>query len=160
MTSVSPRIAPAFPFSAGFCLGVGIGGYFDGVVFHQLLQWHHLFSSWYPITSFENLQFNILWDGVFHSAAYLFILGGVFRLWRAARLVHFRWSTRCLAASMLTGFGTFNVIEGLVDHQLLGIHHVNETVARTHWLYWDVGFLGWGAAMLLIGLLLWRRTHG
>ena len=75
MTSVSPRIAPVFPFFAGFCLGVGVGGYFDGVVFHQLLQWHHLFSSWYPITSFENLRFNILWDGVFHSAAYLFILG-------------------------------------------------------------------------------------
>jgi uncharacterized membrane protein len=159
VTSVSPRVPPVFPFSAGFCLGVGLGGYLDGVVFHQLLQWHHLFSSWYPITSVENLQFNTFWDGAFHSIAYLFILAGLFRLWRAARLVHFRWSTRCLTASILTGFGTFNLIEGLVDHQMLGIHHVNETVLRTNWLYWDIAFLAWGGAMMLIGLLSWRYIH-
>ncbi|WP_338050315.1 DUF2243 domain-containing protein [Rhizobium mesosinicum] len=159
MTVVGPSISRHFPFSAGFCLGVGLGGYLDGVVFHQLLQWHHLFSSWYPIISVENLQFNTFWDGVFHSAAYLFIIAGIFILWRAARLIHFKWSTRCLAASMLTGFGVFNLIEGLVDHQLLGIHHVNETVNRSQWLYWDLAFLASGLAMLVIGLLLWRRAH-
>ena len=57
---------------------------------------------------------------------------------------------------MLAGFGAFNLVEGLVDHQLLGIHHVNETVRREQWIYWDLGFLAWGAAMV-VGWYLLKR---
>jgi uncharacterized membrane protein len=63
-----------------------------------------------------------------------------------------------LAGSMLTGFGAFNLIEGAINHHLLKIHHVNETVPPDHWIWWDVGFLTWGAAMLFVGILLLR--HG
>lgn len=52
---------------------------------------------------------------------------------------------------MLIGFGAFNVVEGIVDHHLLGLHNVNETVPREQRVYWDVGFLVWGAAMLVAG---------
>ena len=45
------------------------------------------------------------------------------------------------------GFGLFNLVEGIVDHHILGIHHVNETVPPEQWIYWDVGFLVWGALM-------------
>ena len=31
--------------SAGVALGMGLGGFIDGIVLHQLLQWHNLFSS-------------------------------------------------------------------------------------------------------------------
>jgi uncharacterized membrane protein len=57
---------------------------------------------------------------------------------------------------MLIGFGLFNVVEGIVDHHLLGIHHVNETVPGGQWIYWDVGFLLWGAAMIVAGWALYR----
>ena len=57
------------------------------------------------------------------------------------------------------GFGAFNLLEGLIDHQLLGIHHVNETVPREQWIYWDISFLIWGAAMLLCGWLLLQRER-
>jgi uncharacterized membrane protein len=40
---------------------------------------------------------------------------------------------------------------------VLGIHHVNETVPPTQWLYWDIVFLVWGALMLLGGWRLLRR---
>jgi uncharacterized membrane protein len=53
--------------------------------------------------------------------------------------------------------GLFNLIEGVVDHQLLGLHHVNETVRHELWIFWDMGFLVWGAAMLLTGLALLRQ---
>jgi uncharacterized membrane protein len=49
------------------------------------------------------------------------------------------------------GFGLFNVVEGIVDHHVLKLHHVNETVSPGQWIYWDIGFLVWGAAMLFIG---------
>jgi uncharacterized membrane protein len=54
------------------------------------------------------------------------------------------------------GFGIFNLVEGVIDHHLLAIHHVNETVPREQWIYWDVGFLAWGAAMLIGGWSLFR----
>jgi len=59
---------------------------------------------------------------------------------------------------MLMGFGIFNLVEGTINHHLLGLHHVNETVARDQWVYWDVGFLVWGAAMLAGGWLLFRSA--
>jgi uncharacterized membrane protein len=61
-----------------------------------------------------------------------------------------------LVGSMLMGFGIFNLVEGIIDHQVLGIHHVNETVPPEQWIYWDLGFLVWGALMLIGGWFLWR----
>jgi len=58
---------------------------------------------------------------------------------------------------MLMGFGLFNLVEGLIDHEILGLHHVNETVSREQWVYWDMGFLLWGAVMMTCGYLIWRR---
>ena len=67
-----------FPTSAGILFGLGLGGFFDGIVLHQLLQWHHMLSSWYPVNSIENLELNTSWDGIFHSSTYLFVVGRVY----------------------------------------------------------------------------------
>ena len=147
----------AFPTAAGLFFGLGIGGFFDGIVLHQILQWHHMATSaGYPADSVENLELNTLLDGLFHATTYLFVLIGLLLLWRAAHRTHLWWSGRLLAGTLLMGFGLFNLVEGLVDHQLLGLHHVNETVPREQWIWWDLGFLAWGAAMLLGGWALWR----
>ena len=61
-----------FPVSAGVFFGLGLGGFFDGIVLHQVLQWHHMLSSWYPVNTIENLELNTRWGGIFHSATYLF----------------------------------------------------------------------------------------
>ncbi|MFP3547502.1 DUF2243 domain-containing protein [Rhizobium sp. SIMBA_035] len=159
MIGMERRPARSFPLSAGLLLGLGLGGFFDGIVLHQLLQWHHMVSSWYPITSVENLELNTFWDGVFHSGTYVFVLAGLFILWRSGRLGHFRWSTADLVATMLIGFGAFNLVEGVIDHQVLGLHHVNETVPRGEWLFWDLGFLAWGGAMNAIGVMIMRRQR-
>ena len=87
-------------------------------------------------------------DGIFHSTTYLFVTTGLFLLWRASQRPHFYWSAKLLIGTMLMGFGAFNVVEGLVDHHLLGIHHVNELVDARYRIYWDIGFILWGAAML------------
>jgi uncharacterized membrane protein len=146
-----------FPTSAGVLLGLGLGGFFDGIVLHQILQWHHMVTSaGYPANSLENLELNVVLDGVFHASTYLFTTAGLFILWRQARQPHFLWSAKLLFGTMLMGFGAFNLVEGIVDHHLLGLHHVNETVPREHWIHWDLGFLIWGAVMLVAGWALWR----
>jgi uncharacterized membrane protein len=148
----------AFPVLGGIFLGLGLGGFFDGIVLHQILQWHHMATSaGYPANSVENLEFNTMLDGVFHAGTYVFTVSGLIVLWNTARKRHFQWSAAELLATMLIGFGLFNLIEGFVDHHLLGLHHVNETVRHEFWVYWDIGFLVWGAVMLLTGLALLRR---
>ncbi|WP_288142344.1 DUF2243 domain-containing protein [Mesorhizobium sp.] len=125
---------------------------------HQLLQWHHMATSaGYPADSVENLRFNTLFDGLFHAGTYIFVVLGLVVLWRTAHKSHFRWSGKMLLGTMLMGFGIFNLVEGVINHQLLGIHHVNETVPQDQWIYWDIGFLIWGALMLIGGLALARR---
>lgn len=145
-----------FPTGAGLLFGLGLGGFFDGIVFHQLLQWHHMVSSWYPPNTLENLRINTLWDGLFHSATYVMVVFALYLFWRVAHTSHVYWSGSLIWGAALLGWGIFNVVEGVVDHELLGVHHVNETVPREQWITWDMGFLVWGAAMLVGGWLLLR----
>jgi uncharacterized membrane protein len=148
--------AGKFPTASGLLAGLGLGGFFDGIVLHQLLQWHHMVSTWYPPVSVENLRLNTLWDGIFHSATYVFVVLALYLLWQAASRRHVYWSGKYIAGTMLLGWGLFNVVEGVVDHAVLGIHHVNEVVGASQRLGWDLGFLAWGAAMILTGWLLVR----
>jgi uncharacterized membrane protein len=52
------------------------------------------------------------------------------------------------------GWGIFNFVEGLVDHEVLGVHHVNELVAPSQRVYWDIAFLIWGLVMIVVGWCL------
>jgi uncharacterized membrane protein len=153
-----------FPILAGILLGVGLGGFFDGIVLHQILQWHHMVSSaGYPPISLENLKINTLLDRLIHAATWFFTVTGLFVLWRRARHTHVDWNASCLCGTVLVGFGLFNLVEGIIDHEILGLHHVNEAVPREQWIYWDIGFLAWGALMVIAGWLmlqLARRARG
>ena len=143
---------------AGILLGVGLGGFFDGIVLHQILQWHHMLSSEgsHPVTTVVGLETNTLWDGFFHAATYIAVIAGLALMWRTGRLTYKPWSAKLLVGLLLVGWGLFNLVEGIVDHYILQIHHVNETVARSQWKWWDLGFLLWGAAMLVGGWLMAR----
>jgi uncharacterized membrane protein len=143
---------------AGVLLGIGLGGFFDGIVLHQILQWHHMLSDQgdYPVTTVDGLEVNTLWDGLFHATTYVAVVLGLVLMWRTGRLPNKPWSTRFLLGLLLVGWGTFNLAEGMINHHLLSIHHVNETVARSQWKWWDFGFLLWGAMMLIGGgILTW-----
>lgn len=137
---------------------MGLGGFFDGIVLHQILQWHHLLSSHgdYPVTTVAGLEVNTLWDGLFHALTYIAVAAGLALLWRSSRLTHGPPSARLMIGLLLMGWGTFNLVEGTVNHQILTIHHVNETAPRDQWGWWDLGFLLWGAAMLIGG---WRLAR-
>ena len=139
-----------FPLAGGLLLGLGLGGFVDGILFHQILQWHHMVTSaGFPATSLGNLQFNTLLDGLFHAGTWVLTLAGVFLLWIGANGA--AWGFRPLIGAMVMGFGLFNLLEGTLNHLVLGLHHVNETVSPDQWLWWDLGFLVWGAVMLAAG---------
>ena len=147
-----------FATAAGIFLGLGLGGFFDGILLHQMLQWHHMVTSaGFPTNTLGNWELSTLLDGLFHLSTYAFSLTGLLLLWRAARKPHVQWSSKTLWGTLLIGFGIFNLVEGNIDHQILGLHHVDETILPEQWIYWDLGFLLWGALMLIGGWLL-RRT--
>jgi uncharacterized membrane protein len=155
---MATQLDRAFPTSAGIFLGLGLGGFFDGIVLHQILQWHHMATSaGFPADSVENLQLNTTLDGLFHALTYIFVAIGLVLLWRTAHRTHLWWSGKMLSGTMLMGFGLFNVVEGIINHHILGLHHVNETVPPSQWLWWDLGFLAWGATMLMGGWRLYRQ---
>jgi uncharacterized membrane protein len=147
----------SFPLSAGVLLGVGLGGFFDGIMLHQILQWHHMLTSaGYPADSVRHLEINTLFDGLFHALTYGFVVAGLILFWRAARSPHQPWSVRRILGGIMIGFGLFNLVEGIINHQMFGLHHVNETVPRAQWLYWDLGFLASGVALVVAGWILSR----
>jgi uncharacterized membrane protein len=70
--------------TAGMLLGIGLGGFVDGIVLHQIFQWHNMLSNWLPPTTMDAMQRNMVWDGLFHASVWLVTLLGVLRLWSAA----------------------------------------------------------------------------
>lgn len=144
--------------SSGILLGAGLGGFVDGILLHQILQWHNMLSSLRPPVDLVSMKYNMLWDGVFHAFTWLTTVAGLARLWLAGKRRDVPWSTSTFVGSLILGWGLFNFIEGLIDHQLLGIHHVHPGAGQ---LAWDLGFLAFGLGQIGIGYALIRRgrTH-
>lgn len=138
----------------GIILGIGLGGFFDGIFLHQVLQWHHMFSSIYPVTTVPGLQMNTLGDGFFHVVTWIAVLVGLGILY--SRVTEARgqvWGSRVLWGWILAGWGIFNLVEGLIDHEILGIHHVRPGAYQ---LWWDMGFLVFGAILVTVGWMIQR----
>lgn len=150
----------------GVLLGIGLGGFLDGILLHQLLQWHHMLSSSgrdrlgldvYDPATVPGLQMNTVWDGIFHTTTWLCTLAGLGILYaRVSRERRAVWGSRVLWGWVLFGWGLFNLVEGTVNHHLLGIHHVR---SGPNELAWDLGFLALGAALTSIGWGMTRRAR-
>jgi uncharacterized membrane protein len=135
-------------------LGIGIGGAVDGIVLHQLLQWHHLLTATgdHPASTVAGLEANTVADGAFHLVALAFVIAGVAMLWaRTRRPLDVSWRT--IVGYALVGWGLFNVVEGIVDHHILELHHVRE-VANP--LPYDLAFLAFGGLLAAGGWMLAR----
>lgn len=148
----APRRGPLV--AAGTCLGIGMGGFVDGIVFHQILQLHNMLSAVRPPTTLVDVEVNMFWDGLFHALTWTMTALGIALLWRATGRPDVLRSTRTLAGALTLGWGLFNSVEGAIDHHILGIHHVVEGPRH---LPYDLAFLASGALLLLGGTLAIAR---
>ena len=108
-----------------------------------------------PQQTLAGLEANTLADGFFHVATWLFLLAAsvmAISSWQRGRLAP-SWSFH--VGLMLAGWGIFNLVEGLVNHQVLGVHHLRDDLGAP--LSWDIGFLVLGALLVAGGWLLHRR---
>lgn len=139
-------------------LGLGLGGFIDGIVLHEILQWHHMISSAESPDALTGLQHNVMADGFFHVGTWLLVMAGAFATvvsWRRGDLAP-SWSFHI--GLLLAGWGIFNVVEGTVNHLLLDVHHVRDDLGAP--LSWDIGFLVFGVLQIIAGWLLYRRGVG
>lgn len=143
----------------GLLFGIGLGGFVDGIVLHQILQWHHMVSGVdrEPTTTVAGLEVNIMADGFFHVGTFFVVLGAsivTIALWRQGRIAP-SWSFH--VGGLLAGWGLFNLVEGLIDHQLLGVHHVRDDLGGP--IVWDLGFLASGVVLAGFGWMLMHRAR-
>ena len=69
--------------AAGLLLGAGLGGFVDGIVLHQILQWHNMLSARLPPDNLVRAKVNMYWDGMFHAAVWVMMAIGLRLLWAA-----------------------------------------------------------------------------
>ena len=135
-------------------LGFALGGFFDGIVLHQILQWHHLLSL---VPAVDTIRLQVLWDGYFHALMYLVAVIGLWGLWRS-RADGNDGHGAALLGGILIGFGLWHVVDSLLSHWLLGIHRIK--LDSPNPLMWDLmWFAAFAVVPLLVGRMLLRRRR-
>lgn len=137
---------------AAVLLGVGLGGFLDGIVLHQIAHWHQMLSAELPPDTLPAMQQNMVADGWFHLATWAVTFAGVLVLWSGIRGPGPLPSTRTVLGYMVAGWGAFNLVEGVIDHHLLELHHLRDL--PTHVPFYDWAFLILSAGLVLLGIAL------
>ena len=135
----------------GVVLGVGLGGFVDGIVLHQIVQWHNMGSAVLPPHTMEAMSQNMVWDGQFHLVTWLITLVGVFMLRAESR----PFPASVFVGQLVLGWGVFNLIEGVIDHHLLELHHVRDVPVHLPVYDWvflavaGIGFISVGVTLMM-----------
>lgn len=138
---------------SGHLLGFGLGGFFDGILLHQILQWHHLLSL---VEGVGDIRNQVVMDGLFHALMYVIAAAGLVLLWRSRNEFCAPTAGRLLFGDVLVGFGVWHVLDSVLSHWVLGIHRIK--LDSPNPLVWDlIWFVGFGLLPLLLGMLL---RHG
>ena len=142
--------------AAGTLLGMGLGGFVDGILFHQILQLHSMLSARLPQDVLINVKISMVWDGLFHAFTWIMTVAGIAMLWHTGKRDDVPWNGKLFWGALLLGWGIFNLVEGLIDHQLLGIHHVVERLGVS---VYDYVFLWSGVGFIVVGILIIRSVE-
>lgn len=143
---------------AGVLIGFSLSGFFDGILLHQVLQWHHLLSG-LDGEGWRDLRVQVLADGLFHLFMYVVAALGLWLLLRARQRLQAAGSQRRLLVSVLAGFGAWHVLDAVLSHWWLGLHRIRMDAAQP--LAWDLGWLLlFGLTPLLVAWRLGRRRGG
>lgn len=146
----------ALRFCPGLAAGVGLGAFVDGILFHQILQWHHFVSDEVSTTSLAGLETNTLWDGLFHVLAWTVCAAGIWMLWQAGRRGEMA-DRGVLLGAMLVGWGGFSFFDGVALHFVAGLHHLYERGGFA--VGSDILYLVAAAVIVLVGLAVAGRSH-
>ncbi|MCM3569262.1 DUF2243 domain-containing protein [Neobacillus mesonae] len=134
-------------YISGLILGLGLLGAIDGIVFHQLLQWHHVVLS-------PNIKLEIFTDGIFTALFSALLIWGGVKIFQDARKNEIGDSWKIFLGGIFVGGGTFNLVEGIINHHILKVHRVKPLADNP--LIYDLAFLAIGLLLVIIGLMIKR----
>jgi len=141
---------------AAFLLGFSLSGFFDGILLHQILQWHHLLLGW-QAGPLQDMRVQLAADGFFHLLMYALTLVALWLLWNSRRPGS-TWSGRRTLAVALIGFGVWHVLDGVLSHWVLGIHRIKMDSPNP--MFWDVLWLvAFGLVPLAAGVAMHRSDR-
>ncbi|WP_407690380.1 DUF2243 domain-containing protein [Salipaludibacillus neizhouensis] len=131
----------------GILFGLGLIAFFDEVVFHQLLHWHHFYDR-------STSEIGLVSDGLFHAFSWFATIASLFifadlRRRNAMRLK--RWW-----GGVLFGAGLFQLYDGIVQHKLMQIHQIRYNVPL---FPYDVTWNITAFIMIVIGVILIYKTQ-
>ncbi|HVE53976.1 MAG TPA: DUF2243 domain-containing protein, partial [Ramlibacter sp.] len=137
---MNTALAPA-PYSGSlrhgaFLLGFSLGGFFDGILLHQVLQWHHLLSN---VEGVRDVRTQILADGLFHVLMYVLAAIALGMLWRSRTEHGDNGAGAMVRGNALLGFGIWNIVDIAGFHWLAGIHRIRVDVPDP--MFWDLAWL-------------------
>ena len=150
--SASVLLNPTPLITAAMILGIGIGGFIDGIIFHQILQWHEMISNKIPPITIDAKSVNMFWDGIFHAFNLIVVITGILLLWKSSKRKDIDKSGNLLIGGLFSGWGLFNIVEGVIDHHLLKLHNVREITGNID--IWNYGFLFFSVILLIAGYFL------
>jgi uncharacterized membrane protein len=138
--------------AAGVLLGLGTVAFVDEVVFHQLLHWHHFYDL-------STTGVGLVSDGLFHAFSWFATVASLLMVASLRRERRFRGLA--FTAGWLTGAGSFQLYDGLVQHKLMGLHQIRYGVNLVPYdLTWNI----LAGILLVAGVALWilsrRRARG
>ncbi|PJN54815.1 hypothetical protein PAEVO_15360 [Paenibacillus sp. GM2FR] len=132
---------------AGILFGLGLVGFIDEVVFHQLLHWHHFYDK-------STTEIGLVSDGLFHAFSWFATIGSSFMLADLHRRNAF-WLKRWIGGILLGG-GAFQLYDGIIQHKWMRLHQIRYNVdIRPYDWVWNLI----AAAMIIVGMILIVRTQ-
>lgn len=131
---------------SGGLLGIAVMAAVDEIVFHQILGWHHFYDLSTP-------AIGLLSDGLLHAGELIALVAGFFLLLDLRRrgALSGKWAW----AGFFLGAGSFQLLDGIVNHKVLRVHQIRYDV---YLLPYDVAWNLSGVALLVIGVVLVRRA--
>lgn len=141
--------------AASVVLGIAVGGFCDGIVFHEILQWHGMLTNKIAANTLINKNVNVFWDGIFFGFIWITTIIGLYLLWQLLHRPFINRSGLLLSGGMFLGWGIFNFAEGLINHHILGLHNIREASANPE--SWNYGFLAFSVLLILLGYILIKK---
>ncbi len=146
-TSTTARNPGGRSVLSGVLVGLGVAGFVDETVFHQLLHWHHFYDKSTP-------EAGLVSDGLFHVGSWVAVVAGLFLFADLRR--RDAWARDQWAGALLVGLGGFQLYDGIVQHKLLQLHQIRYGVDITPYdVVWNV----LAVLLLAAGVLVLVRSR-
>ena len=134
-----------------FIAGMGLGGFFDGIVFHFALQWHNLVSNRMASDSVGQLETIMRIESTFHISMWAVTGIAIYLIWQAGRRGYLPRRPLVFSGLIILGWGAFNILDGVLFHLVFQLHNVRESgpIAfwNSLWILWGIVFVAIGWAM-------------